>query len=460
MFESSSLFPLVIICLRRYACVASCFEKDMDFPGEAFLPVHVPNYEREGACVSAVLFLLPFLWFIFIPSAVYKTCNHDATKSFLSSLMAPFTVLAFMTSFIVVVLYFNPHNHYTLRRVFQAPILKRAECQAILEMADECSQRNVHEFGNSTAELLEEPKGWFKRRDPIYPTTDLHFIMDPFTKEERIRLGNLLDRRLGPLVSRVYGIPKTALRINDLFLVRYDERKKVSLIPHTDNSDISFNILLNDNFTGGGTQFLRRSIEDQETNTPFALVRPRRGECLIHGSQILHEGYPISSGTRIIIVGFFSVDRVDPFGNQQKRRYTTGLPWMASWFSIHWLNVKLKDAYTFSDRRLERKVTDSPLWDHVYVQSLRRDLINLVKILGDTLGTHELVHLVDRSQYDEYYDTLDGAYKGTSAVNWFRGQHVDVDFTGQVERQWITRVETPEKFSDQRLPKTFGTSEL
>ena len=116
--------------------------------------------------------------------------------------------------------------------------------------------------------------------------------------------------------------------------------------------DISFNILLNDDFSGGGTRFFRRSngAADDEggEHKPFALGQPSPGDCLLHGSQVLHEGFPIQSGVRIIIVGFFAVDRVDPFTGSPNR-----LSFLSSWFSLSWLQVKLKDAYTFSDRRKE-----------------------------------------------------------------------------------------------------------
>ena len=39
-----------------------------------------------------------------------------------------------------------------------------------------------------------------------------------------------------------------------IFVVRYDHDKQPNLVSHTDSSDVSFNILLNDEFEGGGTR--------------------------------------------------------------------------------------------------------------------------------------------------------------------------------------------------------------
>jgi len=159
----------------------------------------------------------------------------------------------------------SPYNYYTPRRVFQAPLLTVAECDTILAMADAAAQLNYeaaksNSNKNETSEaLLREPLGWQKTRHGSYPTTDLNLVTDPFTREDRTFLTTLLDRRLAPLISRVYGIPERAIRANDMFVVRYDafdenepenSGKRARLANHTDSEDVSFNILLNKDFEG------------------------------------------------------------------------------------------------------------------------------------------------------------------------------------------------------------------
>jgi hypothetical protein len=103
--------------------------------------------------------------------------------------------------------------------------------------------------------LSQAPSGWKKDRHKLYPTTDLNLITDPFTHKDREWLASLFDSRLAPLIERAYGIWRGAVRANDIFVVRYDaEGGQDSLRAHTDSSHLSFNVLLNDDFEGGGTR--------------------------------------------------------------------------------------------------------------------------------------------------------------------------------------------------------------
>ena len=58
-------------------------------------------------------------------------------------------------------------------------------------------------------------------------------------------------------MERAYGVFRGAVRANDIFVVRYDGVEGTGqdrLRIHTDSSHLSFNVLLNDEFEGGGTR--------------------------------------------------------------------------------------------------------------------------------------------------------------------------------------------------------------
>lgn len=187
----------------------------------------------------------------------------------------------------------SPNNSIAARAVYQAPLLTADECHHIIDMAHAAAERNVeiaskeaakqeflrgagiisrvddeaddfvqqHHRNNNEGQvvegrtLLDEPKGWTKDRHTSYPTTDLNLITDSFTTNDREYLQRILDARLAPLLERVYGIGVGSIRANDMFVVRYDyENGQKSLRGHTDSSHVSFNILLNDDFSGGGTR--------------------------------------------------------------------------------------------------------------------------------------------------------------------------------------------------------------
>lgn len=87
------------------------------------------------------------------------------------------------------------------------------------------------------------------------------------------------------------------------FVVRYNPAEQPSLRPHHDSSTYTLNIALNRpgaDYEGGGCRFLRYNCSVVDTRRGWALFHPGR---LTH----YHEGLPVTSGTRYIMVTF-----VDP----------------------------------------------------------------------------------------------------------------------------------------------------
>ena len=124
----------------------------------------------------------------------------------------------------------------------------------MIQMVNGAAQRNA-EAAEANSTLLQEPVGWQKQRHDSYPTTDLNLVTDPFTNEDRLQLSLWLDRRLAPLIGRIYGIPvEASIRANDMFVVRYDHENSAHQRSfwrnHTDDGNISFNVLLNTEFEG------------------------------------------------------------------------------------------------------------------------------------------------------------------------------------------------------------------
>jgi hypothetical protein len=355
----------------------------------------------------------------------------------------------------------SPHNYYTPRRVFEVPVFDKAECDYILQMAHNAANRTFKEWdrkrikdGNKfhdNSEILKDPIGWQKKRHNNYPTTDLNLVTDNFSTEDQEWLGEILDRRLAPTVSRIFNVPTSSIRANDMFVVRYDggSERQASLMKHTDNVHISFNILLNEDFKGGGTQFWNR-----ETNEPFAhvnpgqglahgsqtrhegmraRVHPKRGQGFVHGSQIKHEGMPVREGTRYILVGFLAVDNIDPWTGAW-----TGLSWLESWLNVSWLHVRLDQSV--SNAKLKRSGPEPnrrALFDHPWTIQLFDILEQLLEDLLDKVCVHEVVNLVKETEADKYIEALDKEYydatrNNRTKGNWFKGQQINTDFDGHI----------------------------
>ena len=87
-----------------------------------------------------------------------------------------------------------------------------------------------------------------------------------------------------------------AVHMQDAFVVRYDAVGQDRLATHTDDSELSFNLLLSHprDFGGGGTSF----------EAAAETVRPQQGEMLSHFGRVRHAGEPTTEGTRYVLVGF------------------------------------------------------------------------------------------------------------------------------------------------------------
>lgn len=366
----------------------------------------------------------------------------------------------------------NPHNYFSIRRVFVAPLFTKDECQKVMNMASVAAEINYEraiigniefdEDSSADAEytmLQREPQGWRKDRHGSYPTTDLNWVTDPFTAEDRAWLSQRLDARLAPLLERTFGVPAKSIRANDMFVVRYDALKgdghRKYLSNHTDSSDISFNVILNDDFEGGGTRFW-----DRLKQRPFAHVTPKLpGTVLAHPAVINHEGATITSGTRMILVGFLSIDRVDPFDTS----VMTGLSWQASWGCWSWLTTKFKEAYGLRSGRTEDNDDEGEAhWtnDNKWVKGFLLDMVRLFQGLGDAFATHVVEELVSDKAANYFIQALDEAYyaKGDGTANkegsvnsgavWWAGQNIHIDITGAKAREWESRKQNADTFAE------------
>ena len=451
-----------------------------------------------------------------------------------------FVLVGFVVTCTLLALTCIPNNVFAGRTVFVAPLLTEPECHELLDRAHAVAQLNYQralskQSSSSSSLLLQPPHGWNKQRHDSYPTTDLNWVTDPFAATDTAWLQELLNRRLAPLIGRLYGIPPASLRANDLFVVRYDATYRTALANHTDDSDISFNVLLTapttprsntttitqnqhkesedneDNndyqdscdggFEGGGTRFWNRwkkvpFIHGRRSSSSFSttassraaedddedeqVVRPNKaGTVLIHSARIHHEGFPITTGCRVLLVGFVAVDRIHPYWNDDHRYYHhrdasattppikshappsqwTGANLYATWFNVNWLAVKFKGGYDAASFALSRRqkqassssstqqqrgrrsegrqstTTDTTRWGRLF-----RFLWILVETLGDAWLPHRVVDLVDDTNWTAYLIALDRQYSTpTVQASWFHGQQVSLDLWGRIYAEWRPR---------------------
>jgi predicted 2-oxoglutarate/Fe(II)-dependent dioxygenase YbiX len=110
----------------------------------------------------------------------------------------------------------------------------------------------------------------------------------------------LNERVLRPMAQRA-GFDVAQLHYRDLFVVSYTTDAQPGLALHRDGSLLSFNVLLSSptDFVGGGTRFPHLA----------AIMRPARGDAVVHSGSAVHEGVPITDGHRVLVVGFVESTR-------------------------------------------------------------------------------------------------------------------------------------------------------
>lgn len=128
------------------------------------------------------------------------------------------------------------------------------------------------------------------------PTVDIHLFEISMQKPWE----KIVELYIAPVVSYLYDNYKT-IGINMSFIVKYDTINQKSLQPHHDASTYTVNVALNAgngiDYDGGGCRFIRQN---------YVLKNQNPGMCCIHPGRLTayHEGLPVTSGKRYILVSF------------------------------------------------------------------------------------------------------------------------------------------------------------
>ena len=166
-------------------------------------------------------------------------------------------------------------NHKIIKNM-----LTKSECDRIIHEAEHYG--NLH--------------GWTTKRHDNYPTTD-NLIEKNW--ECHNKLYSKIQNRLFPVYESMFNLKENVLEISEIFIAKYDgnsSNAQKSLEKHTDGSEFSFVLALNDSYTGGGTHF----VEKDKT------IKLDTGDVLLFCGQTEHAGIPVTSGKRYILAGFLN----------------------------------------------------------------------------------------------------------------------------------------------------------
>lgn len=170
--------------------------------------------------------------------------------------------------------------------VWQFPIFREEFCDGLIKTADMYGKWSP---GN---DVTADPRLGSGHEN--YPTQDIHM--------NQLGLGEFWEtvvrKYYSKVMSKLYAYQSKGYNI--AFVVRYKFGEQIKLAPHHDASVYTTNIALNTegvDYEGGGCKFIYKNLSVVDNKKGFAMLHPGK---LSH----YHEGLPISSGTRYILVSF------------------------------------------------------------------------------------------------------------------------------------------------------------
>jgi hypothetical protein len=178
------------------------------------------------------------------------------------------------------------------------PLLTPTECGRVVEVVNDFHEK-------------ERGGVWGTVRSSSVKTTDVA-VEDVSCLRPWLR--SLLHTRLQPMMSAAFPLladgsvmSPDRLRVHDAFIVRYDAERDLSLsLPeHCDTSAVSVVVSLTSeeagHYTGGGTWFEALGPKGEVVNAEV-------GKAVVFAGPLKHAGFPISRGTRVILVLFMYVE--------------------------------------------------------------------------------------------------------------------------------------------------------
>ncbi|GBG27626.1 Procollagen-lysine,2-oxoglutarate 5-dioxygenase [Hondaea fermentalgiana] len=158
------------------------------------------------------------------------------------------------------------------------PVMPKDKCRHIIEEAEAYAASHG---------------GWTSSRHYAVPTTDLEVCNLEFTSEALIEA---FESAIYPALALQFGVDPASIRTIDAFLVKYEAYKQSFLPVHSDESQFSITLALNEpsEYEGGGTWFpgLGRSLNAEA------------GGMVSFPGNVVHGGKAVSQGTRYIIAVF------------------------------------------------------------------------------------------------------------------------------------------------------------
>lgn len=142
---------------------------------------------------------------------------------------------------------------------------------------------------------------WQTARHASYPTTDIATSTAPHIERALLQANSVLMEQ----ACAAFGFQPGELWLRDQFVVKYNPEGQNRLSAHRDASPISYVLALNERYEGGGLAFADGAPPEAQPR------KLRTGEAIVFCGKRLHEGLPVTAGTRYIVTGFLDAHPCD-----------------------------------------------------------------------------------------------------------------------------------------------------
>lgn len=175
--------------------------------------------------------------------------------------------------------------------IYTFPLFSETFCKEIMKLSEDYGKWSKGKDEHNDPRL---GKNYYEN----VPTVDIQLFELGLDKQWK----EMVFSYIAPVAGVLYNNYKTK-DINLAFVVKYHYQDQASLAPHHDASTYTINVALNRgngiDYDGGGCRFVRQN---------FVLKNQEPGMCSIHPGRLTayHEGLPVTSGTRYILVSFIN----------------------------------------------------------------------------------------------------------------------------------------------------------
>lgn len=156
-------------------------------------------------------------------------------------------------------------------------------------------------FCEDVINVAEQKACWSKGGDKYYDARiggyESHPTQDIQLNELNLNemWDNIIKLYIAPFIDEEYNY--ATKEVNLAFVVKYSMEGQKDLRPHHDSSTYTVNICLNDEFEGGGCNFIKTNQTIKNKDVGSIIIHPGK---LTH----YHKGISITDGTRYILVSF------------------------------------------------------------------------------------------------------------------------------------------------------------